>query len=163
MVRWHHRLDAHEFEQAPRIGDGQGSLACCSPCGCKESDTTEWLNWLKSEFMSKISFLTPLCLRLGIITTKWHSTNSNVSALYLTSTTFQNVNLNTFRWGQNFPTHRRPLSVLPQARQLHWSALPFWTMKHFYLPPSEQLPWIKQISCTGCQLSELELKTRSRM
>ena len=44
MVGWHHRLDGHEFEQAPGIGDGQGSLACCSPWGCKESDRTEQLN-----------------------------------------------------------------------------------------------------------------------
>ena len=35
----------HEFEQAPGVSDGQGSLACCSPWGHKESDTTEWLNW----------------------------------------------------------------------------------------------------------------------
>ena len=41
MVGWHHRLDGHEFGQAPGIGDGQGSLACCSPWGHKESDTTE--------------------------------------------------------------------------------------------------------------------------
>ena len=34
-------IDRHEFEQAPVIGDGQGSLACYSPWGCKESDTTE--------------------------------------------------------------------------------------------------------------------------
>ena len=33
MVGWHHRLDEHEFEQAPGVGDGQGSLACCSPWG----------------------------------------------------------------------------------------------------------------------------------
>ena len=45
MVRWHHWLDGHEFEQAPGVGDGQGSLTCCSPWGRKESDTTEWLNW----------------------------------------------------------------------------------------------------------------------
>ena len=45
MVGWHHRFDGHEFEQALGIGDGQGSLACCSPWGRKESDTTEWLNW----------------------------------------------------------------------------------------------------------------------
>ena len=44
MVRWHHRLNGHEFEQAPGVGDGQGSLACHSPWGCKESDTTERLN-----------------------------------------------------------------------------------------------------------------------
>ena len=44
MVGWHHRLDGHEFEQAPGVGDGQGSLVCCSPWGRKESDTTEQLN-----------------------------------------------------------------------------------------------------------------------
>ena len=44
MVGWHHRLYGHEFEQALGVGDGLGSLACCSLCGCKESDTTEQLN-----------------------------------------------------------------------------------------------------------------------
>ena len=41
MVGWHHRLDGPEFGQAPDVGDGQGSLVCCSPWGHKESDTTE--------------------------------------------------------------------------------------------------------------------------
>ena len=41
MVGWHHRLDGHEFEQALGVGDGQERLACCSPSGCKELDTTE--------------------------------------------------------------------------------------------------------------------------
>ena len=45
MVGWHHRLDGHEFEKAPGVGDGQGSLVCCSPWGHIESDTTEQLNW----------------------------------------------------------------------------------------------------------------------
>ena len=45
MVGWHLWLDAHEFEQAPGADDGQGVLACCGSWGCKESDTTEWLNW----------------------------------------------------------------------------------------------------------------------
>ena len=45
MVGWHHWLSGHEFEQAPGVGDGQGSLGCCSPWGCKESDITEQLNW----------------------------------------------------------------------------------------------------------------------
>ena len=45
MVGWYHRLNGHEFEQALRAGDGQGSLACCSPWGGKESDMTERLNW----------------------------------------------------------------------------------------------------------------------
>ena len=46
MVWWHYQLDGREFEQTPEVGDGQGSLACCSPWGCNELDTTEWLNWL---------------------------------------------------------------------------------------------------------------------
>ena len=41
MVGWHHRLHGSEFEQTLGVGDGQGSLACCGPWGCKESDTTE--------------------------------------------------------------------------------------------------------------------------
>ena len=49
MVGWHHRLDGHEFEQAPGAGDGQGSLACCSPWGRIELDTTERLNWTESK------------------------------------------------------------------------------------------------------------------
>ena len=40
MVGWHHQLATHEFEQPLAVGDGQGSLACCSQLGCKESDTT---------------------------------------------------------------------------------------------------------------------------
>ena len=41
MVGWHHRLNGHEFEQALGDGDGQESLACCSPWGLKVSETTE--------------------------------------------------------------------------------------------------------------------------
>ena len=44
MGGWHHQLDAHEFEQALGVGDGQGSLVCCSPRGRKESHMTERLN-----------------------------------------------------------------------------------------------------------------------
>ena len=45
MVGWHHQLNGNEFQQAPGVGDGQGSLACYSPWSCKELDTTEQLNW----------------------------------------------------------------------------------------------------------------------
>jgi len=45
MVGWHHQLDGHGFEQALGVGDGQGSLACCSPWSRKELNTTEQLNW----------------------------------------------------------------------------------------------------------------------
>ena len=53
MVRWHHRLNGHEFEPPPGVGDGQGGLVCCSPWCCKEWDMTEWLNWteLKLKFL----------------------------------------------------------------------------------------------------------------
>ena len=59
MVGSHHQLDGHEFEQTPGVGDGQGSLACCSPWDPKELDTTEWLNrnigkisWSQTGFQS---------------------------------------------------------------------------------------------------------------
>ena len=45
MAGWRHWLDGHEFVQAPGVGDGQGSLACCNPWGHKELDTTERLIW----------------------------------------------------------------------------------------------------------------------
>ena len=44
MVGWHHRLNGHESEQTPGVGDGQGGLACCSPWACKVLDITERLN-----------------------------------------------------------------------------------------------------------------------
>ena len=50
MIGWHHWLNGHEFEQAPRVGDGQGDLACCSPWDHKEPDMTEQLNWTEHSF-----------------------------------------------------------------------------------------------------------------
>ena len=47
MAGWHHRLNGHEFEWTPGVGDGQGGLACCDSWGRKESDTTERLNWTR--------------------------------------------------------------------------------------------------------------------
>jgi len=51
MVGWHHQFNGFEFEQAPGVGDGQGSLVCCSPWGCKEWDRTERLNWTESSYI----------------------------------------------------------------------------------------------------------------
>ena len=73
MVGWHHRLNGHEFEQAPGDGKGQGSLVCCSPWGRKESDTTECLNNNSSnyshhrnpEYMRKRQVLSDHLLRSG--------------------------------------------------------------------------------------------------
>ena len=55
---FYHQLDGHEFEQALGVSDGQGSLACCSPWGHKESDTTERLNWLMTleKYVSKTCY-----------------------------------------------------------------------------------------------------------
>ena len=47
MVAWHHWHSGHGFGWTPGVGDGQGGLACCGSRGCKESDTTERLNWTK--------------------------------------------------------------------------------------------------------------------
>ena len=75
-------LNGHEFEQAPGVGDGQGSLACCSPWGHIESDTTERLNWTAEKMLPEITWftwghiasqcwswdLTPSPLRAGLMT-----------------------------------------------------------------------------------------------
>ena len=65
-TRWHHQLNGHEFEQAREDNEGQGSLACCSPWGCKESDTTEWLNDNKTcQNMPILPHLVLLLLLIG--------------------------------------------------------------------------------------------------
>ena len=65
MVGWHHQLHGYELEQIPGDGEGQGSLKCCSPWGCKESDTTEQLNinnkgcsnWKREDLMGLDGFM----------------------------------------------------------------------------------------------------------
>ena len=75
MVGWHHWLDGYEFEQALEVGDGQGGLVCCGPWGHKESDTTEWLNWIECShhgcmFLKDSSII--LQCRLKYLFTKMH-------------------------------------------------------------------------------------------
>ena len=48
IAGWYHRLNGHEFEQAPAVGDRQGSLVCWDSRGRKKSDTTEQLNWTET-------------------------------------------------------------------------------------------------------------------
>ena len=87
IVRWHHRLDGHEFEQTPRSSKGQGSLVCCSLWGCKQLDTTEQLNnnsiqsfwheWLrfvksiKSKYRTVPSPSSPFVIRLFLHFQSW--------------------------------------------------------------------------------------------
>ena len=69
MAGWHHRLDAHESACTPGVGDGQGGLACCDSWGCKESDTTERLNWTEPNCILKWSSR----LKKRKRETLWHS------------------------------------------------------------------------------------------
>ena len=54
MARWHHQLNGHESGWALGVGDGQGGLACCDSWCCKESDTTEQLNWTEPCALAKL-------------------------------------------------------------------------------------------------------------
>ena len=54
MVWWHHRLDGHESEWTPGVGDGQGGLVYCVSWGHKESDNTEQVNWTELTFKTEI-------------------------------------------------------------------------------------------------------------
>ena len=56
ILACHHQFVEHEFEQAQGAGDGQGSLACCSPCGCKDLDRAEQLNWTDWIFHFVVEF-----------------------------------------------------------------------------------------------------------
>ena len=67
MVGWHHWLDGHEFEQTLGVGNGQESLACCSPWGHKELDTTEQLNWTESTSLGEQDRLASYIHVLGYI------------------------------------------------------------------------------------------------
>ena len=103
MVGWHHWLDGHEFEQALGVHDGQGGLACYSPWGHKESDTTSDWTKLDYDILSKIvPCLFPSCYRLirprkmNIWSKNWNinlilSANSNSKICYVLGTTIETV------------------------------------------------------------------------
>ena len=110
MVGWHHWLKGHEFEKTPGVGDGQGCLACRSSCGCKESDTTKWLNWSELIYIYiyiSIKIICILCLLLLL---------SHFSRVWLCVTPYT-------------AAHQAPPS-LEFSRQEHWSGLPFPSPMH---------------------------------
>ena len=63
MVGWHHQLNGREFEQTQGDDKGQGSLACCSPWGHKESDMTKLLNNNRTQIPSPLTPSSAHCLR----------------------------------------------------------------------------------------------------
>ena len=87
MVGSHHRLNGYEFEQALGVGDGQGSLECCSPWGCKASDMTEQLNWTELGQLKKEATIQLGWMCFGL-------TNQKVFPNYFLVNGFQNLILN---------------------------------------------------------------------
>ena len=77
MIGWHHQLNGHEFGWTPGVGDGQGCLACCSPCGHKESDMTEWLNW--TELKARVQWRRFLMIPLQISVLQGNSQCSHLT------------------------------------------------------------------------------------
>jgi len=71
MIGWHHRLNGHEFEQTPGDGEGQRSLVCCSPWGCKESDMIEQLSFTFSPRLYLLCFIV-LPVFIGILFRNGH-------------------------------------------------------------------------------------------
>ena len=69
MVGWHHQLNGHGFGWTSGVGDGQGGLVCCGSWGRRESDTTEWLNWLidSTERPYKINSQAPTLSYSGVV------------------------------------------------------------------------------------------------
>ena len=69
MAGWHHRLDGHEFEWTPGVGDGQGGQACCDSWGHKDSDMTEQLNW--TEYRARLERKNPHIISCDGSTVLW--------------------------------------------------------------------------------------------
>ena len=123
MIGWHHRLDGHEFEQSLGVGDGQRSLACCSPWGCKELDTTEWLNW--TCWVRRASWATDLKRRL------LQSTGRVLLRLVALFTSFEG------QW------HSGAVSFVPGPEM--WLGLTWKLLCVVGLPT---LPWLPDLSCS---------------
>ena len=108
MAGWHHQLDGHEFEPAPIVTDGQGSLACCSPWGCKESDTTEQLSWTDPPiyFKSSLDYLQYLMQFKCYVNNSWGTANSTFVFWNFLEFLFFKYFPSTVGWIHRCRTHR---------------------------------------------------------
>ena len=89
MVGWHHRFDGHEFEQAPGVGEGQGSLACCSPWGHRvRHDWATDLNWIEKWVKEVNRFLPPGSVQMANKHTKRCSTSNVIRELQMKTMRF---------------------------------------------------------------------------
>ena len=93
MVEWHHQLNRHESEQGPKDGDRQGSQVCCSPWGCKESDTAEWLNSAEALLKDKYTemqeirvFFFFFFIVTQLVETNWNLSSGNYPLLSMLPT-----------------------------------------------------------------------------
>ena len=100
VVGLHHWLQEHEFEQAPGVDGGQGSLVCCSPWGCKELDKTEWLNWTKlNEYWRLVSFRIEsldILAEQGILKSLFQNHSSKHQFFGIQPSLWSNTNIHTW-------------------------------------------------------------------
>ena len=145
MAGWHHRLNGHEFEWTPGVGDGQGGLACCNSWGHKELDTTEQVNWTVKKrlcsfwVLNKISvieksfnliFLT-LCLeKLGVFNNyvhiffKWNACDCFRKTRHVLTEKAMAPHSGTFAWKLSWAEEPGGLQSVRSRRVRHdWSDL----------------------------------------
>ena len=117
MAGWHHQLNRHDSEQALRVGDGQGSLACCSPWSCKELDMTEQMNWTELYHLLALG-------SLHVFRSHWQSKISKmwlIRGVCVCVCVYNCVLLFAIPWTV---AHQAPLSM-GFSRGKYWSELPF--------------------------------------
>ena len=165
MVGWHHQLDGHRFGWTPGVGEGQGGLVCCSSWGCKESDTTEWVNWteLTAYVLNWICMYSLLLLLLshfsrvrlcdptdgsppgspvpGILqarTLEWVSISfSNAWKWKLKVKSLSPVQLVATPWTA---AYQAPPSI-GCSRQEYWSGVPLLSLMYSLLLSKNKIPW----------------------
>ena len=139
MVGWHHRLNGYGFEWTPGVGDGQGGLVCCGSWGCKESDTTEWMNCTDAILVFTISDF----ISITSLTHNWVSFFLWLHLFILTeviSSLISSSILGTYRLGESIfqcpfflPFHT--VHGVLKARILRWFAILQWTTFCQNFPP----------------------------
>ena len=118
MVGWHHQLSGQEFEQAPQVSDGQGSLVCSSPCSHKELDMAARLNWNEPSPSVPTQFHTILLLTIQLLIMIENQLPLNPEVPKF---------LNDWHWGSSFSGLFNSSMLFPLLR--HWwnSRFPWWS------------------------------------